>query len=168
MTEQELIFKIDELIKILNTKISNKNDKFKLENVLPSHGCSTIPIGKKKSLQFDSLLIDDEEDEYAHNQLLSAYCFDLSFRKLLKWINDKLFLLMLTNIINNVKTDTVLTIRLRIAQNMIDKLTVIDDYTKKKWCTRLIELFYIRRKVCFDYYLTYIEKIPFYLDEAPF
>lgn len=83
-------------------------------------------------------------------------------KKILWWINEKIFTYELTLLCNEKKVDTITAfVRIRIAQNMIHKLDILTEDEKEEWANLIKIIFYERLRVMINYYLTEIEKLPF-------
>ena len=83
-------------------------------------------------------------------------------KKILWWINEKIFTYELTLLCNEKKVDTITAfVRIRIAQNMIHKLNILTEDEKEEWANLIKIIFYERLRVMINYYLTDVEKLPF-------
>lgn len=83
-------------------------------------------------------------------------------KKILWWINEKIFTYELTLLCNEKKVDTITAfVRIRIAQNMIHKLDILTKEEKEEWANLVKIVFYERLRVMISYYLTDIEGLPF-------
>lgn len=83
-------------------------------------------------------------------------------KKILWWINEKIFTYELTLLCKEKKVDTITAfVRIRIAQNMIHKLDVLTEEEKEEWANLVKIVFYERLRVMINYYLTDVEGLPF-------
>ena len=83
-------------------------------------------------------------------------------KKILWWINEKIFTYELTLLCEEKKVDTITAfVRIRIVQNMIRKLDILTEEEKEEWANLIKIVFYERLRVMINYYLTFIEKLPF-------
>lgn len=83
-------------------------------------------------------------------------------KKILWWINEKIFTYELTLLCKEKKVDTITAfVRIRIAQNMIHKLDVLTEEEKEEWANLVKIIFYERLRVMINYYLTDVEGLPF-------
>lgn len=79
-----------------------------------------------------------------------------------KWINDKLFLSSLKQLLNNRNPlYTTELVRLRISVNLINKLDFLTKYEKDEWISYLQLLYYNRHIILNNCYLSVIVELPF-------
>ena len=148
--------KLSQLIEILNRDIKPQF-WFKLDPIYSvDNNEGLVYLGRAESILKDithfpfNLYLRDDYLKY------------LKCKKIIFWINDKLFLFMLESIITKKEINTFTNhVRLRIAKNMIFNNTDLTKDEKIKWSMTLSLVYHNRQKTIVEYYWREIEKLPF-------
>lgn len=147
--------KLSQLIETLNRDIKPQF-WFKLDPIYSvDNNKGLVYLGRAESILKDithfpfNLYLQDDYLKY------------IKCKKIVFWINDKLFSFMLESLIKkNVCTYTS-HVRLRIAKNMIFNNTDLTKDEKIKWAVTLDLVYHNRQKSIMEYYWKEIEKLPF-------
>lgn len=94
--------------------------------------------------------------------LYHLYNRHIQMQNVCRWINDKLFMSSLNQLLNS-RSPLLTTelVRLRIAINLIFKFDFLTNEEKEEWMQHLQILYFNRRKAMTDYYLQKIVQLPF-------
>lgn len=147
--------KLSELVEKLNCQLSVEH-WFKLDPIYSiDNEQGNIFLGRAESILNDMNI-------FPWNLLHFRLDKFKECKKILWWINEKIFTYELTLLCNKKKVDTITAfVRIRIAQNMIHKLNILTEDEKEEWANLIKIIFYERLRVMINYYLTDIEKLPF-------
>lgn len=147
--------KLSELVEQLNCQLSVEH-WFKLDPIYSiDNEQGNIFLGRAESILNDM-------NVFPWNLLHFRLDKFKECKKILWWINEKIFTYELTLLCNEKKVDTITAfVRIRIAQNMIHKLNILTEDEKEEWANLIKIIFYERLRVMINYYLTDIEKLPF-------
>ena len=149
-----------ELVNLLNEQISEKEAKFKLdeihETLAKDDGKRTSSfIGFANSIEKDTNIIPSELKTIKYTK------HQKEISTIRRWINQKLFQSCINWLLHNHNIlMSTLDVRIRIAINMIMK-TSLNRNDKLLWISHLHRIIRIREKVMFEWYLINIAQIPF-------
>lgn len=147
--------KLSQLIEILNRDIKPQF-WFKLDPIYSvDNNEGLVYLGRAESILKDithfpfNLYLQDDYLKY------------MKYKKIVFWINDRLFSFMLESLIKEKVYISTNHVRLRIAKNMIFNNTDLTKDEKIKWGVTLDLVYHNRQKAIVEYYWKEIEKLPF-------
>lgn len=147
--------KLSELIQILNRNIKPQY-WFKLDPIYSvDNNEGLIYLGRAESI------LQDITHFPFNLYLRDDYLKYLKYKKLIFWINDKIFSSVLDSLLKGKVCIYTNHVRLRIAKNMIFNNTMLTKDEKIKWCEQLDSTFHNRMYAILEYYWKEVEGLPF-------
>ena len=148
-----------ELIRFLNKNLKTEY-KFNLNPIYSTHaivkeGVNVEFLEYAKSISKDIHIVP--------SHLIPKIVLNKNTYALLQWINTKLFVTALNQLIqqNKLFKTSAEGVRMRIAVNMISKQSNLTKEEQQEWIMQLQNVYYERKRVLDNYYFKEIEGIPF-------
>ena len=149
---------IKTIIQNLNEKLSPEY-KFKLDLIhstpVRENGTQVLEyLGKADTIYNDMSTVPKSLLPKSHT---SNKC-----KKIIHWINEKIFFCSIKQLqMNRNPFFFTELVRLRIAVNLIDKVDDLKKEEKDEWQMQLKEVYYERKHILQEYYITNIAQLPF-------